>query len=114
MTRWTDDTYGGLRVRWSSGGLTDSDVLSEDPLPYHVRAHALKVHTIFPKVTLTSLATSCENMATNSERIKETTRKFQIVNVGRTNLCKHCTTGHYENGDSPATTLSHCRAVASA
>ena len=63
---------------------------------------------------LPSLATSCENMASNSGRIKEKTRKFQIVYVGRTNLCIHCTTDHYETGDSLATTLSHCRAVASA
>ena len=68
-------------------------------------------------------------MASNSERIKEKTQKFQIVYVGhilfemkvskkfyvgRTNLCKHCTTDHYKTGDSPATTLSYCRAVASA
>ena len=57
----------------------------------------LKVHEIFPKikkVTFHSLATSCENMASNSERIMEKSRNFQIVYVGRTNLCKHCTTDH--------------------
>ena len=37
-------------------------------------------------------------MASNSERIKEKTRTFQIVYVGRTNLCKHCTTNHLKLG----------------
>ena len=33
-------------------------------------------------------------MVSNSERIKEKTRKFEIVYVGCTNLCKHCTSDH--------------------
>ena len=33
-------------------------------------------------------------MASNSEQIKKKTRKFQIVYVGCTHLCKHCTTDH--------------------
>ena len=37
---------------------------------------------------------SCENMASNSEWIMENSRNFQIVYVGHTNLCKHCTTDH--------------------
>ena len=45
-----------------------------------------------PESYLPSLATSCENMASHRERIKEKSRNFQIVYVGRTNLCKHCTT----------------------
>ena len=39
-----------------------------------------------PESYYPSLATSRENMASNSERMKEKTRKFQIVYVGRTNL----------------------------
>ena len=57
----------------------------------------LKVHEIFPKIKksyLPTLATSCENMASNSERIMEKSRNFQIVYVGHTNHCKHCTTDH--------------------
>ena len=65
------------------------------------------------------MATSCENMASNSERIMEKSRNFQIAYVGCTNLCKHCTTDHARGimklpRDFPATTLSHCRAVTSA
>ena len=33
-------------------------------------------------------------MTSNSEQIKEKTRKFKIVYVGGTNLCKHCTADH--------------------
>ena len=58
----------------------------------------LKVHERFPKIKkkscLPSLATSCENMASNSERIMEISRNFQIVYVGCTDLCKHCITDH--------------------
>ena len=59
-------------------------------------SRTLKVHEIFPKLKsyLPSLATSCENMASNSEQIMEKSRNFQIVYVARTNLCKHCTTAH--------------------
>ena len=45
-----------------------------------------------PESYLTSLATSCENMASHCERIMAKTRKFQIVYVGLTNLCQHSTT----------------------
>ena len=41
----------------------------------------LKVHEI-KKSDLPSLATSCENMASKSERIMERSKNFQIVYVG--------------------------------
>ena len=59
--------------------------------------HGLKVHEIFPKIKksyLPSLATCCENMASNSKQIMEKSRNFQIVYAGRTNLCKHLNTDH--------------------
>ena len=72
----------------------------------------LEVHGIFPKSYLPSLATSCENMASNSQRIMEKSRNFQIVYAGRTNLSKHCTTdlarGIMKQWGRP-TTLSYCR-----
>ena len=50
---------------------------------------------IFKKLLyLPSLATSCENMVSISERIMEKSRNFQIFYVGCTNLCKYCTTTH--------------------
>ena len=47
-----------------------------------------------PESYLPSLATSCKNMASNSERIMEKSKNFQVVYAGCTNLCKHCTTDH--------------------
>ena len=54
-----------------------------------------QIVTLFPERYMTydesylpSLATSCENMASNSERIMEKSRNFQIVYVGHTNLTK--------------------------
>ena len=68
-----------------------------------VRRRRLKVHNLFPKDSyLPSLATSCENMASNSERIMEKSRNCQIIYAGRTNQLTN-----YETGDSPATILSH-------
>ena len=54
----------------------------------------LKVYKCIPDSYLLSLATSCENMGSNSERVMEKSRNFQIVYVGHTNLCKHRTTDH--------------------
>ena len=48
-----------------------------------------KVHKIFPKISFPPwLHQDCENMVSNSEQVMEKTRKFQIVYVARTNLCK--------------------------
>ena len=61
-------------------------VLLVGELPYRANQTApLKVHEIFPKSIayslksyLPSLVTSCENIASNSERLMDKTRKFQI------------------------------------
>ena len=45
-----------------------------------------------PESYLPSLATSCENMASNSERIMEKSGNFQIIYAGPTNLFQHSTT----------------------
>ena len=57
----------------------------------HIRRY-LKVHNVFPKVNFPPWLRPVTKMASKSERIMEKSRNFQIVYVGRTNLCKHCTT----------------------
>ena len=47
-----------------------------------------KVHGIFPKMIKSYLPSFLENFASNSERIIEKSRNFQIVFAGRTNLSK--------------------------
>ena len=73
--------------------------------------YSLKLTSYLP-----SLATSCENMASNSERIMERSRNFQRVHAGRKNLRKHCTTDHargiMKQWGSP-TTFANCRGTIS-
>ena len=68
------------------------DISHNKGVYYSIRLYSRKQR--FDNSYLASLATSFENMASNSERIMENSRNFHIVYVGRTNLCKHCTTNH--------------------
>ena len=76
-------------------------VLSPSNTTTHLNSHsspikdayqALKSTERISKSYLPSLATSCENMASDHERIMEKTQKIQIVYGGPTNLCQHSTT----------------------
>ena len=81
--------------------------------PAFVRAHSQD----FGMYRETGLL-KAQNKGSNSEQIMEKSRNFQIVYVGRTNLCKHCTIeyvkGNMKLGISKSPQLSICRAVASA
>ena len=78
----------------------------------------LKVTERIPESYLTSLATSCEQMASHHEQIMEKTRKFQIVYAVLTNLCQHSTTDlakgmttdeRKQSALSKAGSFSHCK-----